>query len=231
MPLAFHLLDLALGECLRSPVATVGAEHLRAVLVERLLAEGAAILEPGPRAGEGRLVTLRDDIVRRERVTVPPTTDAAERRARHPDLRVQAPERLALDLHVRGALSRPARDGGRALLERLERLTSGATDALLVACDRRSYDALRRDPSTASLPPREARLAALCAVILPPSVALADAPMPMVSQVRGGRTYVATAAVTPMVFGVQRVVALLQLRAAGRAREPRSRVVQLEVFA
>ncbi|HYD51126.1 MAG TPA: hypothetical protein VEA99_00815, partial [Gemmatimonadaceae bacterium] len=93
-PKQLALIDDAVGvlaaECVRSPVATLNAGHVRAVLVEHLLRGGATIVERGATAAERRLVRLVDDVVQIE-------TDARESRTtrrrppRPADLRLCAP--------------------------------------------------------------------------------------------------------------------------------------------
>ena len=65
-------LDLALATCLRSPVATADGAHLRAVLLGELLGAGCALLEPAAEPRRAKLLRLVDDVVRVERVPLPP---------------------------------------------------------------------------------------------------------------------------------------------------------------
>jgi hypothetical protein len=201
------VLDAVLAECLRSPVATLNGGHLKAVLVERLLRDGAGVLERGATAREAKLLRLMDEVVKVERV------ERVERRAveglrpqRLADLRVAVPIRLELDLYARSALAGPDRTAGRALLDRLQALAAGASDALLLACDRRGYDALRIVRSGDDAQPPV--LASLCAALLPPSTSLATEPVRSAPALNG-RPYSVLAAVTPMVFGAQRVAAVV----------------------
>ena len=236
-------LDAALAACLRSPVATLDGAHLRAVLLAELLQGGCAVLEPTAEPRRGKLLRLVDDVVRVERLPLPtrPGVAGSRRAPRPPDLRVWAPERLDLEVHARGTLAAPPAGGGRALLERLGRLASRTTDALLLACDRRSYDALRRaagvvrpgPPTDSVAAGREpSALGALCAAVLPPSCALTDELAEHEADVGRGQRYVAVGAVTPMVFGVQRVVVGLCLRGgAARSLDAAEPVAQLDAFA
>lgn len=220
-PLLEQLLDIVHAECVRSPAATVDAVHLRAVLLDRLLADGHGVLEPSTEARVGRLLRLVDDVVRVERVPVPPRrTAGGGRPMRAADMRIWTPERLDLELYARGTFRAPATSGTRALHERLARLAAGASDALLLACDRRSYDALRRGPGLTAdeVDPRtpSSDLAALAAAVLPPSSSLSPSFGEGESELGRGQRWTTLGAVTPMVFGVQRVVLVLRLRAAGR---------------
>ena len=62
-----HLLHLAATECVQSPTATWGAQHLKATLVRELLRDGCAVLEPTARPREGKLLRLEGDVVRTDR--------------------------------------------------------------------------------------------------------------------------------------------------------------------
>lgn len=245
LALLHSVLDAALAACLAGPVATLESAHLRALLLERLLRDGGAVLEPSGEPGRGRLLRLVDDVVRVERAPLPPRPPAAgsSRPPRPPDLRLVDPERLDLEVHARSTLAQPPDGAGRALLERLGRVAARTTDALILACDRRSYDALRRAaaagapapaPSGAPVPRRRTDppvLGALCAAVLPPSAALAADFGDHEADVGAGQLFVASGAVTPMVFGVQRVVVAVRLRAgAGRAAVERGEA-QLDAFA
>lgn len=220
-PLLEQLLDVAHAQCLRSPAATSDAVHLRAVLLDRLLADGHGVLEPSSEARVGRLLRLVDDVVRIERVPMPPRARSNGRPVRPPDLRVWTPERLDLEVYARGTFRAPATSGTRALHDRLARLAAGTSDALLMACDRRSYDALRRGPGAPS-DDGEGRgdprsdLAALAAALLPPSATLAQSFDGAEVELGRNQRWTVRGAVTPMVFGVQRVVLALTLRTAGR---------------
>lgn len=231
------LLDVVHAECLRSPAATSDGVHLRAVLFDRLLADGHGILEPSSEARVGRLLRLEDDVVRVERVPAPPRARSGGRPVRLPDLRIWTPDRLDLELHARGTFRAPATSTTRALHDRLARLAAGASDALLLACDRRSYDALRRGPGAPSgdgdgRGDTRSDLAALAAALLPPSTALAQ--QFGEAQVELGRSqrWTVRGAVTPMVFGVQRVVLALALRTTSRgaAATTGAAPAQLDVF-
>lgn len=234
-------LDAALEACLRSPVATLDGAHLRAVLLGALLERGCAVLEPAAAPRRGKLLRLVEEVVRVERVPLPPRPGAAtgRRAPRPPDLRVWQPERLDLEVHARGTFAVPAPGAGRALLERLGRLASRATDAVVLACDRRSYDALRRPvagrataPAHEDAAPPPSPLAALCGAVLPPSCSLGSGFEEHEADVGRGRVYVAVGAVTPMVFGVQRVVVGLAMRgAAARSPDEEAAAAQLDAFA
>ncbi|HEY0969724.1 MAG TPA: hypothetical protein VGE02_01975 [Gemmatimonadales bacterium] len=220
-PLLEQLLDVVHAECVRSPAATTDAVHLRAVLFDRLLADGHGILEPSSEARVGRLLRLVDDVVRVERVPVPPRARSGGRPVRPADLRVWTPGRLDLELHARGTFRAPATSDTRALHHRLARLAAGVSDALVLACDRRSYDALRRGPG-AALEDGDVRvprpdLAALAAAVLPPSSTLAQSFGEGEVELGRSRRWAVRGAVTPMVFGVQRVVLALRPSSAGRA--------------
>ena len=226
----------AQAACERAAAATLDAAHLRGLLFERLLEDGCTLLEATGEPGRGRLLRLDDAVVRRERVALPAPAEGGVRAPRPPDLRLWAPERLGVDVHARGTFARPARDAGAALLQRLARLARRESDALVLACDRRSYDRLRwvgtnrEAPGVgAAAPGRRGRtnarkgdgedaaaLRALCAAALPPSAALGGELSEHEAEVGRAMTYVASAAVTPMVFGVQRVVVGLWLRAGAR---------------
>ena len=226
-PTQLALIEDAAGaiaaECMRSPVATLNAGHLRAVVAEHLLRAGATIVERGARATERRLVRLVDDVVQIEQ-------DAREARAargrppRPADLRVGAPVVLGIDLWARSVMA-PDRHASARLLERLGALADGHSDLLLVACDRRAYDALRVDRRTADGEP--ASLSRLCTALLPPSASLADA-LSVSAPTLGTRRWGAAAAITPMVFGAQRVVAALwTAKRAGAGADSRA---QLDAF-
>lgn len=233
-----QLLQAATTECVHSPTATWSAQHLKATLVRALLTGGCAVLEPGARPREGKLLRLVDDVVRVERAALPERRVAGggRRPVRAPDLRVWEPERLDVELVARGTFAPAARDLGRAVLDRFGRLASRATDALVLVCDRRSYDALRRgsgsaDGAAEGCEPRA--LAALCAAVLPPSGALSAAGLASFdADVGGGRVYAGRARVTPMVFGVQRVVAAVWLASgATTALDCGGELAQLDAFA
>jgi hypothetical protein len=199
-------LDAAFAECLRSPVATLNAGHLRAVLVEGLLRSGASILERGARASERRLLRLAEDVVRVERVPAeprPPGANGGRARYSFADLVIREPAALALGLHARSALGAPDRTASRTLLDRFDALDAGSSDVLLIACDRRQWDGLRLDRRAADGEP--AALSRLCATLLPATSALSEE-WGETSVRLGGRGWVSRVAVTPMVFGAQRVV-------------------------
>jgi hypothetical protein len=208
-PKQLALIEAALGavadECVRSPVATMSAGHLRAVVAERLLRDGATLVERGASAAERRLVRLVDDVVQVERADSPRAAHRG-RLPRSPDLRVVSPVLLGVDLWARGALSPAERLGGRWLHERIAALADGTSDVLLLACDRRAYDALRVARTGADGEP--AALPRLCAALLPPSRSLGTEPM-LAAPTLGGRRWGARATLTPMVFGAQRIALAL----------------------
>ena len=225
-------LDLALATCLRSPVATADGAHLRAVLLGELLGAGCAVLEPAAEPRRAKLLRLVDDVVRVERVPLP-SAPPGGRRPRPPDLRLWHPERLDVEVHARGAFALPPAGSGRRLHERLARLAARATDVVLLACDRRSYDVLRRPPGAQGADAGgHTPLSALCAAVLPPSCALTADFQETESDVGRGQRWLAIGAVTPMVFGVQRVVVALTLRAGGpRSLDAEPAPAQLDAFA
>jgi hypothetical protein len=219
-------LDAIAGGCVRSAVATLNAGHLKAVLVEHLLRAGAGVVERGASSSEGRLLRMGvDDVVRVERVAVDrPPLPAPGARPRVADLRVIEPVALALELWSRSALVAPDRTGPRALLERFGALAAGSADALVIACDRRAWDALRVERAAEGETPSE--LSRLCAALLPPSSALG--PERTRSEARvGGRGYGLMAVVTPMVFGAQRVVAAVW---PGQRRVAVTTAAQMDAF-
>jgi hypothetical protein len=237
LALLHSVVRAAQAACEHAAAATLDAAHLRGLLFERMLEDGCTLLESTGEPGQGRLLRLDDAVVRVERIALPGVGDGRTRVARPPDLRLWTPERLGVDVHARGSFVRPGRDAGAALLHRLARLARRESDVLLLACDRRSYDRLRWLPSArdgdlaAGVPVRRGRptvregdaedaaaLRALCAAVLPSSAALHGEPAEHEAEVGRGMTYVAHAAVTPMVFGVQRVVVGLWLRGGARAR-------------
>ena len=229
-PRQLELLDAALdavtAACERSPVATWSTAHLEALLVEHLLRAGASILERGAEPGEDRLVRLTGDLLRAERCVLDPRHRLRRRRGRRvADLRVLEPVPLALDLYARSTAAGVDRLAPRALRERIASLTDGASEALLIACDRRAYDALRAERHATDDPPPE--LARLCALLLPPSCEL-GADRTIASRKIASRGFRATAVMGPMVFGVQRVVAALW--PAQRASEPVASDAQMDAF-
>lgn len=225
-------LDLALATCLRSPVATADGAHLRAVLLGELLGAGCALLEPAAESRRAKLLRLADDVVRVERVPLPPGPPG-RRRPRPPDLRLWHPERLDVEVHARGAFALPPAGAGRLLHERLARLAARATDVVLLACDRRSYDVLRRPPAgRGEGEGGHTPLSALCAAVLPPSCTLAADFEEAECDVGRGQRWLSIGAVTPMVFGVQRVVVALTLRAGTpRPLDAEPAAAQLDAFA
>jgi len=198
------------AECLRSPVATYNAGHLRAVVAAHLLRAGATLVERGATGAERRLVRMVDDVVHVERDGREPSA-ARGRPPRVADLRVGAPVVLGIDLWARSVLA-PDRLASPRLHERLTALADGHTDLLLVACDRRAYDGLRVERRGADGEP--AALSRLCGTLLPASAALTESPAPFAPTLAGKR-WGCVAAMTPMVFGAQRVV--LALWAGSRA--------------
>ena len=199
------MLDAVAAECVRSPVVTWSAAHLEAIVAEQLLRAGAALLERGNTAAEEKLVRLTEQVLKVERVSLEPRHRfRAGRGRRVADLRVLDPVHLAVDLWARSSAAASDRLGGRALRERLAALVDGHVDALVLACDRRVWDALRVERPGADGEPSE--VSRLCALLLPPSSALADDASESTPRL-GGRGYRVNARVTPMVFGVQRVVA------------------------
>lgn len=249
LALLHDVLHAAQAACERGAAATLDSAHLRALLFERLLEDGCTLLEPTAEPGQGRLLRLDEAVVRTERVALPAAGEGRGRAARPPDLRVWAPERLGIDVHARGTFARPGRDAGAALLHRVARLARRESDVLLLACDRRSYDRLRwlrgADAPAEGASARRGRgkapgadgddgaaLRALCAAVLPPSAALGAELSEHEVDVGRGMVYVAQAAVTPMVFGVQRVVAGLWLRAGAKQRASSGLLeLQLDAFA
>ena len=246
LALLHSVVTAALAVCEHAVAATLDAAHLRGLLFARLLEEGCTLLEATGEPGRGRLLRLDDAVVRTERVALPAANDG-RRAARPAELRLWAPERLGVDVHARGTFARPGREAGPALRERLARLARRESDALLLACDRRSYDRLRwlpvvregeggretrgtrRDGSGDG--EEAAALRALCAAVLPPSTALGGEPVGHEVEVGRGTTYVAEAAVTPMVFGVQRVVVGLWRRGgASRCVADDGLPLQLDAF-
>lgn len=231
-----ELLGIAYDACVRSPAATASAAHLKAVLFDAMLGRGGAIVEPASRAGFARVLRLVDDVVRIERVAVPRSSGAPERPSRPADLQLHAPARLRVELHARGGLMTPPREAPRLLHERLQRLTTGQADALVLVCDRRSYDGIRRGPrSTAGddAPAPSAPSAAharLWRAILPASASLVSELAPHETAVAGGARFIVMAAVTPMVFGVQRIVAGVRIRGVRRGPGERAAEVQLDAF-
>jgi hypothetical protein len=226
-PRQLALIEDAVGavaaECVRSPVATLNAGHLRALLVEHMLRAGVTIVERGATAAERRLVRLVDDVVQIEQDAREPRTSRG-RAPRPPDLRVGAPVVLGIDLWARSAMA-PDRQASARLHERLAALADGHADLLLLACDRRAYDALRVERRGADGEP--AALPRLCAVLLPASASL-DASMSVSSATLGARRWGAGATITPMVFGAQRVV--VALWAAKRPGTDGGSAAQLDAF-
>ena len=214
------VLDAAYAECVGSPVATLGDDHLRAVLAAALLRAGHSLLEPTARPGHGRLLRLVDDVVRVESHPLPRATDAA--------LRVRGTDRLDLGVHARGVFG-SARARGVPLAARLARLASGRMDAVVLACDRRSYEALRRvHGATADAP---AAVTVLCRDVLPSWERLTP-DFAVHETLAAGRSWAMLAATTPMVFGVQRVVAGVWVRPPARRQRPASAgdAEQLDAF-
>jgi hypothetical protein len=217
-------LDAIGAECLRSPVATLNAGHLKALLVERLLRDGAAVLERGASAREGKLLRLAGEVVKVERHAIarPPRAGRAPRTA---DLRVLDPIALSLELHARSALAGTDRTLARALGDRMDAVAAGTSDVMLLACERRAWDALRVErPGADGEPPALARM---CAALLPPSAELSDERARR-EPTLGGRAWRVLAAITPMVYGAQRVVAALW--PARRPPPPDGAPAQLDVF-
>ena len=218
-------LDAVAAECVRSPVATLNSGHLRAVLVEHFLRSDAALFERGQSAAEGRLLRMTGEVIRAEPHVLPARPRAAGRPPRTPDLRLLDPVALGVDVYARGALAPAERDASRTLLDRFSAIASGASHALVLACDRRAWDALRVERPGADARPTE--LSRLCAAILPPSATLSAEPVET-SPSLGGRPWGVRALITPMVFGVQRVAAVVwarRLAAAVREAPP-----QLDAF-
>ncbi|HEX3158635.1 MAG TPA: hypothetical protein VHQ45_08960 [Gemmatimonadaceae bacterium] len=201
------VLDAAHAECVGSPVATLGDDHLRAVLAAAMLRAGHSLLEPAARPGQGRLLRLVDDVVRVESHPLPrAAADAA--------LRVRGTERLDVAVHARGVFGGP-RGRGAPLAVRLARLASGRMDAVVLACDRRSYEALRRTHAAAAGAP--AAVTVLCRDVLPAWDQLTPE-FSVHETLAAGRSWAVLAATTPMVFGVQRVVAGVWVRPPARRR-------------
>ena len=218
-------LDAVAAECVRSPVATLNDGHLRAVLVEHFLRADAAIFERGATSCEGRLVRLSGDVIRADPHVLPPRPARAGRPARAPDLRLLDPVALGLDVHARGALAAAERDASRSLLDRFAALASGATHALALACDRRAWDALRVQRPGAGGGPTE--LSRLCGALLPATATLAAEPAESSPSI-GGRPWGVRALITPTVFGVQRVAAVVWCRRTARIAPEAPR--QLDAF-
>lgn len=210
-------LDAVAAECVRSPVATLNTGHLRAIVVEHLLRSGAAIFERGATASEGRLLRLAGEVIRAEPHVLPGRARGAARPPRASDVRVLDPIALGVDLHARGALAPADRDASRQLLDRFSALASGASHALLLAVDRRSWDSLRVERAGADAQPTE--LSRLCAALLPASASLAAEPCDSTPTL-GSRPWSVRAAITPMVFGVQRVAAVVWARKTAAVTEP-----------
>lgn len=218
-------LDAVAAECVRSPVATLNSGHLRAIVVEHFLRAGAAIFERGATSSDGRVLRLTGDVIRSEAHVLPPRGRASGRPPRMPDLRLLDPVALGLDLHARGALAAPDRDASRILLERFASLASGASHALLIACDRRAWDSLRVERPGADARPTE--LSRLCSALLPASATLDPEPTDS-SPTLAGRPWSVRATITPMVFGVQRVVGVVWPRKVICPAEPAGS--QLDAF-
>jgi hypothetical protein len=218
-------LDAVVAECLRSPVATLEAGHLRTLLTEHFLRAGAGVLERGATSAEGRLLRLRDEVVKVERVRLERRERTGGRPPRLPDLRLADPIALGLDLWARSTLAAAGRLAPRALHERLDALAAGTSDVLLLACDRRAYDALRVERAAEGGQPPV--LARLCAALLPPSATLGDertSAAPSMAR----RSWRTLAVMTPMVFGAQRVV--VALWPAQRPVTEASAAPQLDAF-
>jgi hypothetical protein len=218
-------LDAVAAECVRSPVATLNSGHLRAILVEHFLRAQAALFERGATAAEGRLVRMTGDVIRAEAHVLPARPRGAGRAPRIPDLRLLDPVALGIDVYARGALAPAERDASRLLLDRFAALASGASHALVLACDRRAWDALRVVRPGADARPTE--LSRLCATLLPASAALTPEPSES-TPVLGGQPWGVRALITPMVFGVQRVIAVAWARRIVAAAEPAA--PQLDAF-
>ena len=220
-------LDAVAAECLRSPVATLNAGHLKAFLVEHFLRAGAGVLERGASGAEGKVLRLAGEVVRVERVPIERKGGAnGGRPPRAADLRLCEPIALALDVYARSALASPDRLAPRALLDRLGALEAGSADALILACDRRLWDGMRVERAAEGEEPAE--LSRLCAALLPPSGNLTDERTRTTPAVNR-RPYTVIAAITPMVFGAQRVVAAVwrPQKSAGTA----AAAAQLDAFA
>lgn len=159
-----HILRAAFSatveECQTSAVGNLLENHLKVVIVDRLLRLGCAIMEGTSRAGRGKIVRVRDGRIGFEYVARPsmPTS---------PDIRVVAPVQLVLELQARSLFGTQDTLFSANIADDLDRVRDGRAHAFILAADLEIYDPIRGLKATTR--GRKALLPEVLAAALPPS--------------------------------------------------------------
>lgn len=199
------VLQAIFAECARSPVATMMENHLKVVVLETLLPMGYGFLEGSSRKGVGKVLRLRDGLVKIE-VCDRPTMNAdpdSECARNSPDIRIWDPCRLIIELQARCCYGTQDTLFSKNLADDFSRVRRKDADAFILACDRPIYDALRgikKDNRG-----RKALYSEVFERLLPDSELLSNRFADALTRSYDG-CYMVLGARTPPVFGMQRVV-------------------------
>jgi len=126
----------AVDECRWSAVGNLLENHLKVVIVDRLLRAGCSVLEGTSRQGQGKVVRIEDGRIACQfvpRASMPTS----------PDIRVVAPARLVLELQARSLFGTQDTLFSANIVDDLERVRDGRADAFILAADREIYDPIR----------------------------------------------------------------------------------------
>ena len=148
-------------ECRLSAVGNLLENHLKVVIVDRLLRAGHSVMEGTSRAGKGKVLRLDGSRMDVQYVSRPSKSTS-------PDIRIVAPEPLVLELQARSLYGTQDTLFSAYIVDDLERVRDGRADAFILAADRDIYDpirgvkannlgrrALAPDVLAASLPPSQ----------------------------------------------------------------------------
>lgn len=149
-------------ECRSSVVGNLLENHLKVVVVDRLLRTGHSIMEGTTRAGQGKVLRLDQGRVSVQYVP-------RESRATSPDIRIVAPVSLVLELQARSLYGTQDALFSANIVDDLERVRDGRADAFILAADRGIYDPIRG--VKANNRGRRALAPDILAAALPPSQA------------------------------------------------------------
>ena len=148
-------------ECQTSVVGNLLENHLKVVVVDRLLRAGYSVMEGTSRAGQGKIIRLDGD-----RVSVQFVSRASMPTS--PDLRIVAPAQLVLELQARSLFGTQDTLFSANIVDDLARVRDSRADAFIFAADREIYDPIRGLKSNNR--GRKALAPEVLAGALPPSV-------------------------------------------------------------
>lgn len=139
----WSILTVVKDECESNPVANMLENHLKTVILEKLMFTGYSFLE-GSSANTGKVLSFNGKVKidRCERPMMNSRADSDCAR-NSPDIRVWEPCRLVVELQTRSILGTQDSLFSSNLADDLDRVNRGDADVFVFACDRLIYDAIR----------------------------------------------------------------------------------------